>query len=120
LIDQHPDQPKDQPSLQQMYLEQQQQQQQPPKCEVMIMPKDDYLHFPSNSSINMWAREIKRGRWFRKRKTLQYPTLVHIKNSGKVANVSETVENIYLQDLLQGDSTALGIGQKMHFHPDTN
>jgi hypothetical protein len=37
-----------------------------------------------------------------------------------VANVSETVENIYLQDLLQGDSTALGIGQKMHFHPDTN
>jgi hypothetical protein len=121
LIDQHPERPKDQPYLQQM------RQHPTEQCEIRIMSKAGYLHFPSNSSMITWAREIQKNSWSRKRKYRSFPPLVHIKNSGKVAKISDHIEEIYLKDLLQvpnddihQDTLFLDIGKKMHFLPDAS
>jgi hypothetical protein len=123
LIDQHPEQPKDQPYLLQMLEDPS------PDCEIRIMPKDNFLHFPSNKSIFQWVKH-KYGpppSWFQTvlfgTPDFTVPTMIHIKNSGKVGNVSEDVEALYLQGLLQlpeGQQDILEIGKKMHFKPDRN
>ena len=100
-----------------------------PECEIQIMAQDDFLRFPSNQSMTEWVK-AKHGPsdpWYH---TLWYgppdltvPTMIHIKNSGKVGNVSEDLEGTYLHSLLQlpqGHDQALEIGKKIHFKPDTH
>jgi len=123
MIDSQPDEPKDQPHLHRMYLEQQerqnQQQQQdtnfpPLPCYISAMDQESHLQFPSNGTLHGWYQEQRKPFYFqRKRKYRDTATLVHIKNSGKVMNVSSDLEAIYLQSLLGRED----LGQKMHFRP---
>ena len=53
-----------------------------------------------------------------------YPTLIHVKNSGKVQKIPQEIENKYMGDILQvglyddDGLDIMSIGQKMHFKPD--
>lgn len=117
LIDANPSQPKDQPYLLRMMKEPNQQ------CTIQIMPQEHYIRFPSNTSMLKWIGKYPVP-WYKpnlKREDPVVPTMIHIKNSGKVGNVSASVEALFLQDILQlspQEESDLAIGKKMHFKPD--
>ena len=81
-------------------------------CHMTVMEQEPHLHFPSKESVRDMNLKWRTQRY--------YHSLIHIKNTGKVRDIPEAAENIYVSDVLQlrfWDPNA-DVGRKMHFDPD--
>jgi hypothetical protein len=81
-------------------------------CQMTIMEQEPHLHFPSAESVKAMNKQWQSQKY--------YPTLLHIKNTGKVREIPEDAETQYISDVLHlrwWDANA-NVGTKMHFDPD--
>ena len=82
-------------------------------CRMTIMPQAPHLHFPSKESVRAMNALPKSER--------VYPSLLHVKNTGKVRLIPEDDEDAYIRDVLYlplYDESYIEVSKKMHFDPD--
>ena len=120
FMDTHTDQTKDQPFLKEMMH--QNYPNNPHSCKMTVMDQEPHLHFPSKESVRAQINLPQSKR--------SYPSLIHIKNTGKVRDIPERDESQYISDILHlpvvrskffGLTSGYAfseIGVKMHFDPD--
>jgi len=83
------------------------------KCHMTVMEQEPYLNFPSAATV-----AESNAKWPSRR---HYPPLLHIKNTGKVRNIPDAAEGIFIRDVLNlyfPWDPYRELGQKMHFDPD--
>ena len=103
-IDANVSEPKDQPALHKIRGNGRNQ-----DCQIITMLPKSHLYFPANSTIHRDAERILAGQ------TLNYPTLVHIKNScNTTASIDAKVEELYVQDIVRNEE----FSKKIHIKPD--